>query len=108
MIVKIKGVEGMAGSFTSKTTGQLIDYNNIHLYALRPLSPASNGRLCFGEATEDIKIKNDANVIRSIFSKEMTSKDFIEMVDKEYNVFYDRNGKVDMIYPVDSAGKQGA
>lgn len=108
MLVKIVGVENKSGSFTSQSTGQVIDYNNLYLYAVRSLSQASDGRLCVGETVESIKIKNDVNVIRSIFSKEMSAKDFIEMVGKEYNVFYDKNGKADMIYPIETAGKKGA
>ena len=108
MIVRIIGVEAKTGSFTSPSTGQVIDYNNIYLYGIHSLSKPKDGRLCNGEIPETIKIKNDKDVVRSIFSQEMSGKDYIEMIGKEYNVYYDKNGKPDMINPLPPAGKKGA
>ena len=108
MIVRIIGVEAKAGSFTSQSTGQVIDYNNVYLYGIRTLSEPTDGRLYNGEIPETIKIKNDKDVVRSIFSQEMTAKDFTDMIGKEYNVYYDKNGKPDMINPLPPAGKKGA
>ena len=108
MVIKIIGVEVKSGSFTNQANGQVIDYNNIYLYGVRALSQPSDGRLCSGEVPETIKIKNDPNVILGVFNKEMFHKDYLEMIGKEYNVYYDKNGKADMINPLTSAGKKGA
>lgn len=108
MVVRIIGVESKSGSFVNQSTGQMIDYNNIYLYAVRTLSVPSDGRLCTGEIPETIKIKNDKNVILGIFNQEMSAKDFTDMIGKEYNVYYDKNGKADMIFPLASAAKKGA
>ena len=107
-IIKIIGVECKSGSFTSTQNGQQIDYNNIYLYGVRTLTVPADGRLCSGEIPETIKIKNDNNVVRSVFNQDMSANDFLDMVGKEYNVYYDKNGKADMIFPVPSAGKKGA
>lgn len=108
MLIRIIGVESKSGSFTSKETGQVIDYNNINLYGVRVLSHPSDGRLCSGEVPETIKIKNDKDVIRGIFNQEMTAKDFVDMIGKEYNVYFDNHKKPDMIFPLPTAGKKGA
>ena len=109
MVVKIIGVESKAGSFTAQQTGQVIDYNNIYLYAVRTLPVVTDGRICSGEVPETIKIKNDSSVIRGVFNRDMSAKDMVEMIGKEYNVYYDNHNKVDMIIPLDPpAGKKGA
>ena len=108
MVVRVIGVETKAGTFTSQTSGQVIEYNNIYLYTVRTLSVPADGRLCSGEVPETIKIKNDATVIRGIFSQEMAAKDFLDMIGKEYNIYFDNHQKVDMISPIAPAGKKGA
>ena len=109
MVVRVIGVEVKSGSFTNQSTGQVIDYNNIYLYCIRPLAETTDGRLCSGEIPETVKIKNDKDVVRSVFNQEMSSKDFTDMIGKEYNVGYDSHQKVEMIYPyVAPAGKKGA
>lgn len=109
MVVRIIGVEAKAGSFTSQQSGQVIDYNNIYLYAVRTLSQPTDNRLCSGEVPETIKIKNDSAVIRGVFNREMSAKDFTDMIGKEYNVYYDNHNRVDMIISLEPpAGKKGA
>lgn len=108
MELRIIGVECKSGSFTSQSTGQMIDYNNIYLYGVRSLPETADNRLSIGEASEVIKIKNDKDVVRSVFNSEMTSKDFTDMIGKEYGVFYDKNGKLEMVIPLSPASKKGA
>ena len=109
MVVRIIGVEVKAGTFTSQQNGQLIDYNNIMLYGVRTLSQPSDGRLCSGEVTETIKIKNNNAFVRGVFNREMSSKDYLDMIGNEYNVYYDNHKKVDMIFPLSvPTGKKGA
>ena len=107
-LLKIIGVEHKSGSFTSE--GKTVEYNNIYLYAVRSLSKPSDGRLCFGEVTETVKVKYNNDVIRNIFGFDMTSDDFVSMIGSEYNVFYDKNGSVEKVSAVASAssGKKGA
>lgn len=110
MIMTVIGVEHRKGSFENKQ-GKNVEYDNIMIYALKPNSYEnnSNGSFGFGQIYVEIKIKNDVDVVRSIFGTAITKDDLISMVGQEYNITFDDKKNVDSIMSVPApAAKKGA
>ena len=109
MVVKVIGVRCRPGVFVVPSTGEAKPYNNINIYCVTSLKKTSEDVFCAGETFLNLKIKNDKDVIRGIFSTEMTISDFVNMIGNEYNVFFDQYKNPDMITPLaPPAGKKGA
>lgn len=98
MILTIVGVEKKSGSFTNSASGQSFDYNNIYLYGLRSVSKDEEN-FSFGQIPEFVKIKNEREVIISIFGFEVSKDDLVSMIGNDYIVYYDKNGKPEQILP---------
>lgn len=101
MILQVIGVEHRKGNFTDKQ-GKNIDFDNIMIYALQPNTYDKNNGETFGSGKipVEIKIKNDVDVVRSIFGSTITKDDLISMVGQEYNITFDNKKNVDSIMSV--------
>lgn len=108
MILQVIGVEHRKGSFPDKQ-GKIIDFDNIHIYALQPNTYEKNETFGSGKIPVEIKIKNDVDIVRSIFGTTITKDDLISMVGQEYNITFDNKKNVDCIMSVPApAAKKGA
>lgn len=114
MIMKVIGVELRQGNFTDKKTGKDVDYNNIMIYALKPNtysnSNSNNNSFGSGQIPVEIKIKNEVDIVSSIFGTAITKDDLVSMVGQEFNISFDDKKNVDCIMsvPAPSASKKGA
>ncbi len=112
MIMKVIGVELRQGNFTDKKTGKDVDYNNVMIYALKPntYSNSKNNSFGSGQIPVEIKIKNDVDIVSSIFGTAITKDDLVSMVGQEYNISFDDKKNVDCIMsvPAPAASKKGA
>lgn len=112
MIMNVIGVELRQGNFTDKKTGKDVDYNNIMIYALKPNTYEKKDNASFGSGKipVEIKIKNDVDIVCSIFGTSITKDDLISMVGQDFNISFDDKQNVDCIMsvPAPAASKKGA
>lgn len=109
MILQVIGVELRKGDFTNNK-GENIKFNNIMIYALQPntYDKGEGNAFGYGKIPVEVKLKNDSDVVRSVFGSVLTKDDFISMVGQEYNITFDNKKNVDSIMPVPVPAKKGA
>lgn len=89
---------------------ELVNYNNVKIYALKPNTYEKGESFGYGKVPVEIKIKNDPELLVSIFGFVPTKDDLISMVGQDYNITFDDNKNVDCIMPLPApaAAKKGA
>ena len=97
---KVVGAEIKAGNFNKD--GKDIAYNNLYLYCIcDSLSPVYKGGVCkrfaFGNKIETIKIKNDKDILLSIFNAEVDDNFITDLVGADIDIFYNRYGGISAI-----------
>ena len=97
---KVVGVEIKSGSFNKD--GKNIPYNNLYLYCIGDnITPIYKDGVCkrfaFGKKIETLKIKNDNDVLVSVFNDEVTDDFISDLVGTDIDVFYNRYGGISAI-----------
>lgn len=97
---KIVGIEIKSGNFNKD--GKNIPYNNLHLYCIGDtITPIYKDGVCkrfaFGNKIEAIKIKNDNDILSSVFNYEVTDEFISNLVGSDIEVFYNRFGVISAI-----------
>lgn len=110
MIMNVIGVEHRQGNFTNKQ-GKNVDFDNIIIYALKPNTyKKENNSFGSGKIPVEVKIKNDVDIVCSIFGTAITDDDLLSMVGQDFNISFDDKQNVDSIMsvPAPAASKKGA
>lgn len=97
---KVVGTEIKSGNFNKD--GKNIPYNNLYLYCIGDsISPIYKDGVCerfsFGNRIETIKLKNDNDILTSVFNDEVTDDFISDLVGENIDVFYNRFGGVSAI-----------
>ena len=89
---------------------KLVEYNNVKIYALKPNTYEKGESFGFGKVPVEIKIKNDPDLLISIFGFVPTKDDLKAMYMQDYNITFDDKKNVDCIMPAPApaASKKGA
>ena len=90
---------------------KLVEYNNVKIFALKPNTYEKGESFGFGKVPVEIKIKNDPELLASIFGFVPTKDDLKSMVGNDYNITFDDKKSVDCIMPAPApapAAKKGA
>lgn len=109
MIMNIIGVEHKPpGDFTTEK-GVTFHYDNIFIYAIKPNVYDKSDSFGCGKSPVTIKIKNDKDVVFSIFGSLPTIDDFKSMEGQDFDFFFNEKGVIDRILPLNPpAAKKGA
>ena len=99
-MIKVVGVEIKSGKFNKD--GKDIPYNNLYLYCIgESISPIYKDGICkrfsFGNRIETIKLKNDNDILTSVFNDEVTDDFISDLVGSDIEVFYNRFGGISAI-----------
>lgn len=97
---KVVGAEIKAGNFNKD--GKDIAYNNLYLYCIgESISPVYKDGFCkrfaFGNKIETIKIKNDNDILLSVFGEEVDDNFITDLVGADIDIFYNRYGGISAI-----------
>lgn len=97
---KVVGVEIKSGNFNKD--GKNIPYNNLYLYCIGDIiSPLYEAGVCkrfaFGNKIEFIKIKNDNDILLSVFNDEVDDNFIKNLVGADIDIFYNRYGGISAI-----------
>ena len=76
-----------------------VSYNNVKIYALKPKNYEKGESFGFGKVPVEIKIKNDPDLLTSIFGFVPTKDDLKAMYMQDYNITFDDSKNVDCIMP---------
>lgn len=87
-----------------------VSYNNVKIYALKPNTYEKGESFGFGKVPVEIKIKNDPDLLASIFGFVPSKDDLEAMCSQDYNITFDDKKNVDCIMPAPapSSSKKGA
>ena len=97
---KVVGAEIKAGNFNKD--GKDIAYNNLYLYCVgKSISPVYKDGVCkrfaFGNKIETIKIKNDKDILLSVFNEDVDDNFIADLVGSDINIYYNRFGGISAI-----------
>ena len=97
---KVVGVEIKSGNFNKD--GKNIPYNNLYLYCIgESITPVYKDGVCkrfaFGNNIESIKVKNDKDILTTVFNEEVDDNFISDLVGTDIEVFYNRFGGISAI-----------
>lgn len=97
---KVVGVEIKSGIFNKD--GKDIPYNNLYLYCIgESIQPIYKDGICkrfsYGNRIETIKIKNDNDILSSVFGDDVTDEFISNIVGSDIEVYYNRFGGISAI-----------
>lgn len=97
---KVVGTEIKSGNFNKD--GKNILYNNLYLYCIGDsITPIYKDGVCkrfaFGNKIDTIKIKNDNDILSSVFNHEVTDEFISDLVGSDIELFYNRYGGISAI-----------
>lgn len=97
---KVVGVEIKSGNFNKD--GKNIPYNNLYLYCIgERIEPVYKDGVCkrfaFGNKCETVKIKNDNDILLSVFNDDVDDNFISDLVGSDIEIFYNRFGGISVI-----------
>lgn len=97
---KVVGVEIKSGNFNKD--GKNIPYNNLYLYCIGDsLSPVYKDGVCkrfaFGNKIDTFKIKNDNDILITVFNEDVDDNFITNLVGADIDIFYNRFGGISAI-----------
>ena len=109
MIMTIIGIEHKPPGVFDAPNGNKIPYDNIFIYAIKPNVYDRSDSFACGKTPVTLKIKNDKDIVYSIFGTLPTVDDFKSMEGQDFDFFFNEKGAIDRILSVQPAGsKKGA
>lgn len=90
---KFLGAEVRHGKFTSKTTGESVNYNNLVMVFAHEVEVG----LCVDQNHPIVKVKNTREDILRVFGEPISMKWLNDRLGHYADIFYDVNGRVQMI-----------
>lgn len=94
---KVLGIEVKAGKFTPKGKTEEIEFNNINFYVLDEAMEMTAEHFAVGNRIDTIKIKNQDDVVLSIFGEQLTADKLKDFYNKQIDVLYNKYGNVSSI-----------
>ena len=109
MVMNVMGVEHKPPGEFENAQKKLIKYDNIYIHSAKPNVYDKEDSFACGKAPVTIKIKNDREVVYSIFGSYLTIDDFKSMVGQDFDFYFDEKGNITRIVELaPPSSKKGA